>query len=365
MLVNRVGRVGLVSLTTYINYGNRLQLYATKKLLEDKGFNVDVLVFDYKKPVKKKPKKKKTSKKKIQLNKARSERIKTFKKWSDFYLFEKVFSLNEKSFDEIINTYKYIVIGSDQTFNPVHKLPSPIDFFQFFPHERKISFASSFGVDSLPDAAMKAYKNNMNFKAISVRENSGADIINKILGYKPPVLIDPVMNLFPQDWEKVIKKTFMNQMSGYPDGYIFTYFLGLKTMSKLQEKIKRIAGNKFEIVQINDYKEKDIFKSDPSEFIGYIENAKLIFTNSFHGLCFSILFEKPFIVCPLIGGEHLNTRIDNLLDLFNLQERKLNNINNLIKEDKLYSLDYNREILINEINKSHKFIEDNLEVEYE
>ena len=349
-------KVGIVSLTTYINYGNRLQLYATQYLLESKGFDVDVVIFDrIKKPLKRKKKKQNI------LKRARTERIKTFKKWSNIYLSEVHFSLNDESFIKIIETYDYMIVGSDQVWNPVHKLLPPADFLEFFPIDRKISFSSSFGVSSLSKEVFDIYKDKMKFKAISVREESGAKLIYKMLGFCPEVLVDPVLNLFSMEWQSVSRKLQCRPN----DPYIFTYFLSAKKMEKmkkLQNEIQKISkNNNFKIVQINDPKNINYFKADPSEFIDFVYNSELVFTNSFHGVCFSLIFEKPFVVCPLIGGEHLNSRIDNLLDKFNLQNRKFSNLHNLVNNDALYRLKYDRSILIKEINKSHKFIESNME----
>ena len=68
-------------------------------------------------------------------------------------------------------------------------------------------------------------------------------------------------------------------------------------------------------------KQGRVFPS-PEEWLGYYQNAKIIFTNSFHGTVFSLIFRKPFVVFLQNGitGKQ-NERIFNLLNTFNLIDR--------------------------------------------
>lgn len=67
----------------------------------------------------------------------------------------------------------------------------------------------------------------------------------------------------------------------------------------------------------------------PSEFLYLIYNAALIFTDSFHATVFSILMEKPFVVSAKNAtGMNMDSRIDTLLSMFNLENRKISKENN-------------------------------------
>jgi hypothetical protein len=74
----------------------------------------------------------------------------------------------------------------------------------------------------------------------------------------------------------------------------------------------------------------------PAEFLNYVRNSEYIFTDSFHCSVFSILYKKNFFVFSRFSEnamQNTNTRIDNLLSLTNLSQRKIDtkkNIDNLL-----------------------------------
>ena len=67
----------------------------------------------------------------------------------------------------------------------------------------------------------------------------------------------------------------------------------------------------------------------PSEFLYLIDNATLIFTDSFHATVFSVLMKKPFVVSAKdASGMNMDSRIDTLLSMFKLESRKISKDNN-------------------------------------
>jgi hypothetical protein len=70
------------------------------------------------------------------------------------------------------------------------------------------------------------------------------------------------------------------------------------------------------------------YVSDPFLFLAYINHAEAIVTDSFHGTCFSLLLEKEFYSYV---PEKTGTRIKELLDNLNLEERAFN-ANSLVPE---------------------------------
>ena len=53
-----------------------------------------------------------------------------------------------------------------------------------------------------------------------------------------------------------------------------------------------------------------------------------MYTDSFHGTVFSILNKRPFVTCSREGGINMDSRIDTLLSMFNLESRKISKENN-------------------------------------
>ncbi len=91
-----------------------------------------------------------------------------------------------------------------------------------------------------------------------------------------------------------------------------------------------------------------------------IEHASLVYTDSFHGTVFSILFRRPFVVCDRVGDgveSAMSSRIDTLLEMFHLSSRRARFDNGYRIFDPFhidYSADIN-EILLYERNRSNDY----------
>lgn len=95
-----------------------------------------------------------------------------------------------------------------------------------------------------------------------------------------------------------------------------------------KKQIKDIVKkNNLEVINLGDIKEKETYITGPSEFIDYINSCSIFCTDSFHGCVFAILMKKPFIVYERQGTSlSMFSRINTLLDKFNLNSRKVENI---------------------------------------
>ena len=88
-------------------------------------------------------------------------------------------------------------------------------------------------------------------------------------------------------------------------------------------------------------------------------DAKMVFTDSFHGCVFSIIFNKPFWV---IGNDYRgNARFDSLLKLFNLENRRIR-ISEICNIDLTEPIDWEQVNSIKKVwqEKSINFLKDNL-----
>ena len=56
------------------------------------------------------------------------------------------------------------------------------------------------------------------------------------------------------------------------------------------------------------------------EFLSLVHHAQCVITNSFHGTIFSVQYQRPFFV---FSREQCDTKIDELLHLLGLEDRKL------------------------------------------
>ena len=191
------------------------------------------------------------------------------------------------------------------------------------PENKKLYFSPSFGLDELPkqyeEIVARGICQNDN---LTVREESGAVIINRLVQKEAKVLPDPTYALTAGEWEKVAKKPqhFMKEP------YILRCFLG-NMSNEYQEFMNTICQNmSLSIFELADKEHPEGYVTGPSEFVYSIMNSKLVLTDSFHTVVFALIFHKPFIVFSRLNarGENagIDTRIDALLKKFKLMDRK-------------------------------------------
>jgi len=324
--------VAIVTCIGKSNFGNRLQNYALQKVIEDLGYNVETLenisylndVVNYEGNYKDYLEYKVEKEKRDYSNRFR---IAYFEEFDKNVKFKEgmVTALN------IVDTdYDYYVVGSDQVWNPHHGKLKDLDLLVGIPDSKRISYAASIGIDELPESVKdKAKAEWLKFKAISVREDKGKDIIEELTGRSDvQVNLDPTMLLTSEEWGKLSKRP--KQLK--TDKYILNYFLG-ELSEQRKNEIERIAKeNDCEIINILD-KNGEFYETGPSEFLYLEQNAFLICTDSFHSSVFSILFNRPFIVFNREDiNKSMNSRIDTLINTFKLTSR---NYEGKITEDNL------------------------------
>ena len=75
----------------------------------------------------------------------------------------------------------------------------------------------------------------------------------------------------------------------------------------------------------NNFADETPYDVGPREFLNYIRNAEYVFTDSFHCSVFSILYKRNFFTFSRFSetaSQSTNTRIDNLLHLTGLEQRR-------------------------------------------
>lgn len=255
-----------------------------------------------------------------------SKRKKVFDDFTEHYLpvTEKKYTSNQELKSQVPEADLYIA-GSDQIWNPLFQNgKDPAFFLQFAPENiRKISYAASFAVDSLAEEDKKRMKHWLHyFDAISVREKSGVSLLRE-MGVEGEHVCDPVFLLLRSEWELFATD------SPYKS-YLFVY--DFDNSSIVQSIAKNIAEKKnLKIVSVFPWKEADCICKNigPKEFIGLIQNAEIIISNSFHATAFSLIFHKEFYV--LNRQEKINTRMRDLLEDMGLQDHLVASIEEVEK----------------------------------
>jgi len=326
-------KIALITIHKVSNYGALLQAYATKVVLSKYG---DVQTIDYN-----------NGYLNNQLNLIRFKPsahgfkmlfhdilrlpfhyklIKRFK----LFIHDKM-NLTHEVNSEFLNNgnlkkFDVYVCGSDQIWNPdilnSNAILDPIFFLSFAPQKAvKFSYASSIGHYNYNDKEKKVIKQLLqSFKSISTREEDGVVKLKEIAPDREVVhVVDPTLLLTKQEWLKEfnIKEQIPNEK------YLLVYSVPRTELikkaihyfsKKLNLKIVTIDKMLFPITKVDVH----VRNAGPKEYIALFANASFIVTDSFHGTCFSINFNKPFVSISI--GKKTN-RILSLLKELNLNDR--------------------------------------------
>ena len=344
--------VGILTIWQTYNYGAELQAFALQKKLNLMGVSGENIDFPfYKNPDFHKFRSKKSEYSiglqnmlkemlfpvfsRISGEKNHQIMLERFQNFHQFYLLTNKSGyryLSVQSLYENPPQYDIFMVGSDQVWNPRIPIAHGPFFLDFAPPKSpRVSYASSFGVDHLPEQAEPYFRKWLApFSAISVREQKGVEIVRQLTGKEAEHVLDPTLLLTAAEWDCIAAETQPR------DHYLLLYDLlpsakiiqfAKEVASHLNLKIYRIcrdSGTKQEI-GITQFP-----TAGPQDFLTLFKNSSYIVTNSFHGMVFSILFEKEFRV--LIPETMKNGgRISSLLQLLQLEQ-------NAIKESELKNL---------------------------
>ena len=342
-------KVKIITISDNNNYGNRLQSYALQIFLININNSLKVRTF-----WKRKYKFFRNTKINIKLFIKKIIRKKDGIRYFEFLKFNKNIKLSKK-----ISNYDYYIVGSDQVWNPNFACKD-YQLLTFTTNDKKISYAASIGLDRVDKEISNKFKENItNFKAISVREDAGKKILERVTSRKDiEVLIDPTLLLTDKQWDKVSKKPKMLDC----DKYILLYFLGSISDERMKI-IKDFADeNNCKIINLLDRNSK-YYTCGPSEFLYLEKHAFLICTDSFHSSVFGLIYNRPFIIFDREqkGMNNMGSRIDTLISKFKLKNRRFNGKN--ITEDNI-NHDYKEAYKILEIErkKSENFLKRALDI---
>ena len=335
-------KIANLTLDGYFNYGNVLQRYAVCNLLMGLGAEVESLWFssqagflpylqshypwmkdswDWKTWVKLGINWKGATSKLLSGREAwEATRSAVIKSFVDRYIPMRY----DVDFSKVADEYDYFVTGSDQVWNPYFADLEKL-FIKFAPGEKRIAYAASISCPEIPQDKQQTFIDGVNgMKEISVREQAGADLIQQLTGRRVQVVADPTMLVTAEDWRSIARKP--SWLKG-DEQLLVTYFLGKRPDSVI-ESIARENG--LQIVNMLDERVFEHYAIAPEEWLWLIDHARFMYTDSFHGTVFSILFRTPFVVTERVDAgcaSKMTSRIDTLLAKFDLSDRRGTNAN--------------------------------------
>lgn len=353
-------RIAQLTLLGYFNYGQTLQRYAFQHTLKKFADFVEVLWHD---KIKFLPEDGEKPSIQCALHEERPNHMKMFflreaarqSKFKDFENLHIQTRFDLPYIEDLVDEYDFFVVGSDQVWNP--KWFTEQLFLKFAPREKKIAYAASVGAPEIPAHMKDFYRRTISdFNYLSVREEGSAKIVNELIGQTPIILPDPTLLLTKDEWFTVAQKpTWFKEK--YSRGYVLTYYL----RKFPPPEVKTLAYKlNLPVINLLDTLNYDHFTVGPAEFVWLFANASLVFTNSFHGVAFSILFKRPFINHEIKGdkrGADMGSRIPSLLKLFGLQDRRTFG-EKIFTADEALSIDFSRrdEILPRERTRAIRFL---------
>ena len=348
-------KIGIMTFHWATNHGALLQSFALQHFLSKELPSSEVLIIDYY-PQKYVPTIKrsfytkhisviirnlKNYKKEKKLSPFRNSLVKTQRYFSISQLLESPPDVD------------LLIAGSDQIWNEFFTMngdggKTAAYYLNFKPEAKRISYAASFGLVELKKDMSDFIKPYLEkFNAISVRENTGKDILERI-GINSQLVCDPTFLLKNKDYEALCNMKFNDSK--------FIAKCVLRADSKnMQNIVKRIKTKYWKT------KVLDISGVSMENWLAGIRNAEFVITNSYHCAVFSLIFHTPFAVVlenNVLAG--MNDRFFTLLKLIGLENRIITdeaNVNTIINS----KIDWETvdKILINFSKKSKDFLIEN------
>ena len=325
--------VVLLSIWYAANYGSLMTNFALYKTLEDKGLNcIFAEIPDHLWPT--------SVNHRNPLFVTRRFAYKHFKlthKYKD--------KTDLKKLNDISDCF---IVGSDQIWNYSLCKSAGTYFFLDFVDEykKKIAYGTSFGHDSFrgtEENKKKAGYYLRRFNAVSVREDYAVDICKNEFGVEACEVLDPVFMCDKRHYLECIKES--NVAKNLPEqNYVLAYILDPTEEKQLAIENLSKRLNADIICLPNAHVDADMRKKwrlqtkeniEMEDWLWYFKNAKTVVTDSFHGTCFSIIFERSFVA---IGNKRRGlARFESLLKNFGLENHLVYSAKDIIDNDSLLS----------------------------
>ena len=315
-------RIGVYTHPLRLNYGGILQAYALQRVLQDMGHDaiyIDWCPYNFRfAPLK-------IYLWRFLLKLFRNREVIIFREWVYRKCYYKINEFAKKNISilPIKDLHKedvdVLIVGSDQIWRPVY-IENIEDAYLGFAKDWnvcRVAYAASFGVadwsEYSEEQTLRCRELIKKFDAVSVREDSGVALCRDYLSVDAKHVLDPTMLVDVKHYMCHIN----NCKKRYPKRMCLSYIL-----DEADDKLAVLNSVvKYQDYNIRQWKNIDIpnMKNPTVEewLKGFCE-AVFVFTDSFHGCVFSIIFNKPFIA---FGNEGRGmARFNSLLKMFGLEE---------------------------------------------
>ena len=284
------------------------------------------------------------------------------------YNISEIFPLSR--LEELNNHADAFLIGSDQLWNYYLSRPYKQMYYLDFVHDdkKRIAYGTSFGSSSFngpADEVLRVKENLGRFDFVSVREEYAVDVCRDTFGVESVKVLDPVFLCEREEYHKLTDEISHTVNEKYILGYILDPDAE-KTVA-LERLAEKYDCRAYVILDEPPWKFKEncdrmglkedsritiLHEVEVREWLSWIKNASYVVTDSFHGSCFAIIFERQFM--SFVNNRRGGKRFYDLLERFNLQEYMVEDASKLLELSKLDDkIDYDKVYEI--INEDKKF----------
>ncbi len=266
------------------------------------------------------------------------------------------------------SNYDCFIAGSDIVWRQEAGLIRRANFLDF-PNLKsvdKISYAASFGKDWIPKENRRYIRKFLkDYKYISVRESSTVALLEDLNLGKAVHVLDPTLLLSASEWQgiercpNIISEKIVNNKK-----FAFVYLLAAD--ESVYVNVKKICDlNDLKIVSIpymnsmedGQFGDVQILDCSPQEWIWLAHHAELVLTDSFHGIVFSTIFQKKFLVTERKRNVGMNNRVADYLALIKQEDKLLSNFESTNLEAVLWDYKLIDKILEEKKDFSRSFLE--------
>ena len=356
-------RIGILTFHRAHNYGAVLQCYALQQYLIQEGHDVYVIDYNNKqlwsyynwrnRELEKQIKKNKI-KFPIRLYRYIKRRKMQILRYYKFVHFQK-HKLRLSNKESILNfPYDLILIGSDQVWST--SITHGLDPYYWGTFEKPSSTKVATYAASLRGVWKEIHHTSIHdalrkLDGISVRESA---VGNYVTGLFPDLSVfhvpDPVLLLSQIQWKNLAKSPSKNTP--------YAFFYQAETSESVYNTALEIAlqhGLPLYVLSADQWavNSRDCHAASPFDFLGWILNANLVVTSSFHALAFCILFQKEFFAVNLPTEQ--DERMRSICSIFGVEDRLIDNPSQC-KKFAPFSINDGIELLKKETNTYFSFL---------
>jgi len=276
---------------------------------------------------------------------------------------------DKDSMGELNDVCDKFILGSDQTVRPsAIRRHGDYGYLGWVrPNRTKVAYATSFSNRYIEVTEQQREEMSYHFKgfdAFSVREGSGVRVTVNDLGFDSVQVMDPVFLCNPKHYVemsrrgigRIPKERYIGAYIRFDDGW---------KKEALEYASRRLGINTVFVIADGHSPKRfsefnNLMMAKTEEWVASILNCELFFADSFHGICFALIFQKQFVA---VFDDKEDDRITDILGMLGLKDRIIDNADDIRTRASIFKpIDYERVngIIQREVKRSKEWLMDAL-----